>query len=477
MSHWDFGQPPPGHDEAEWTADDGWTVEDGWIEDDGTGAYPISYERPPAPGPAPAPAVPPPPRAPSEPWERAPRPGDGLGFGRWPAEPPTEMLPDVDLSDQLHESVRYGDFDEDSGGDRGIRRWLLPVGITLAAAAAGAVAVLLTSGHPSGQATAGGATPTAPPTRAAAPTPTASASASASPSRPAAAPLTLTQARGVLAQYTQTNNTANNQRNTTLLATVETGSSYAIDAGFYAEQQGIGARPYPAFTAVQATYYIPRAVPAGEPQWFAVQVANAFTAHPGTVTSTEYLLFTESASGTWQNAIEPYLMTGASAPQIALGTDGFATAVGPAATTLTTPPGQVATETAASLDGTSTGQGAIAIPGQLADQRDARGWRAKLPDATVTDTHAAAAGTAGAEFALRTSNGGALVFYTDAAELTITPPAGTELRLTVPGFYSTAQAVTRAGVSYLEQFAAYDPPAGTGAPGVVADISGITGKN
>jgi hypothetical protein len=31
-------------------------------------------------------------------------------------------------------------------------------------------------------------------------------------------------------------------------------------------------------------------------------------------------------------------------------------------------------------------------------------------------------------------------------------------------------------VSYLDQFAAYDPPAGGGAPRVVADYSGITGK-
>jgi hypothetical protein len=33
-------------------------------------------------------------------------------------------------------------------------------------------------------------------------------------------------------------------------------------------------------------------------------------------------------------------------------------------------------------------------------------------------------------------------------------------------------------VSYLEQFAAYDPPASAGGtPRVVADYSGITGKN
>ena len=100
-----------------------------------------------------------------------------------------------------------------------------------------------------------------------------------------------------------------------------------------------------------------------------------------------------------------------------------------------------------------------------------------MPGGTVTDTHTAATGADGQEFALLTTDGGALVFYTDAAQLTITPPAGTTLRVTIPGFYSPSQALSQAGVSYLEQFAAYDPPAGGGAPRVVADYSGITGKD
>ncbi len=51
------------------------------------------------------------------------------------------------------------------------------------------------------------------------------------------------------------------------------------------------------------------------------------------------------------------------------------------------------------------------------------------------------------------------------------------LHLTIPGFYSPGQALSSAGVSYLEQFAAYDPPAGGGTPKVIADYSGITGKD
>jgi hypothetical protein len=281
----------------------------------------------------------------------------------------------------------------------------------------------------------------------------------------------------VLAGYTTANNSANAQRSDTLLATVETGSSYAIDAGLYLTQQAAGTAPYPAFSPVQATYYIPRDEPATGPRWFAVQVANAFTSNPKKVTSEEYLLFTQpAAGGAWQDTIEPYLLPGAAAPQVKAGTDGLATAVTPDASSVTVAPGTLPAATAASLDG--TGQAAITDPGNLADRADQRLWHGKVPGGSVTDAHTAAAGTNGQEFALLTTDGGALVFYTDAAELTITPPAGKTLHLTVPGLYSAQQALNRATVSYLEQFAAYDPPAAAGGTArIIAGYSGITGKN
>jgi len=48
------------------------------------------------------------------------------------------------------------------------------------------------------------------------------------------------------------------------------------------------------------------------------------------------------------------------------------------------------------------------------------------------------------------------------------------MHLTVPGFYSPGQALTRAGIGYQEQFANYDPPPGEPGLRVVADYSGIT---
>ena len=142
------------------------------------------------------------------------------------------------------------------------------------------------------------------------------------------------------------------------------------------------------------------------------------------MTSTEYLLFTQSAAGgAWQDTIEPYLLSGASAPQVEVGADGLAAAVSPDAATVAVMPSQLPAATATALDGTGTGQATVANPGNLADLADQKFWQGKVAGGTVTDTHTAAAGADGQEFALLTAGGGALVFYTDAAEVTITPPA------------------------------------------------------
>ena len=340
------------------------------------------------------------------------------------------------------------------------------------AAILGSTLVLLTSAHAKTPAAVGPAPRTTPATPA--------ATRPAAPGKTAGAagpPLTLAAAQAALAEYTAVNNGANAARSDSELAMVETGGSYAIDVAQYAVQRASGRPLYPAFAPVAATYYIPQAEPAGGPRWFVARVANAFSANPKKVTSTEYLLFTQAApGGAWRNAVEPYLLPGANAPQIAVGGNGLATAVGGTATALAATPGQLAGLTAASLDGAG---GAVTVPnpGGLPDRVDQKFWQNKLPSATVTDAHAAATGTVGQMFALRTTNGGALVFYTDSAELTIIAHPGSTLHLSVPGFYSPADPLTRAGLAYLDQFAAYDPPPGAGHPTVIAEYSGPTAKN
>jgi hypothetical protein len=504
------------------SAGDDW-ADDDW-DDDGMAPYPITYERddfavldpeptaappqvpwepwPPAPYPD-APEIPGTPgttlRAPAgavpeetaqegtgtESWsgddagERQPRDGrwrGGTGWDRRGTGPAAPGWPGAERGLPGEAPADWADI----GGSRYAgrshgRRWPILAGIVVTGAAVGAAAVLLTTGHPRGQGAGSSAAPPATPGRT--PGKAQGAPATATPST-TTGPLTITQAQGVLAGYTTANNDANAEHSDTLLATIETGSSYAIDAALYQMQQAAGTAPFPAFAPAQATYYIPRDEPASGPRWFVVQVANAFSSAPHKVTSTEYLLFTQSTpGGTWQNAIEPYLVPGASTPQIAVGADGLAATVSLDAASVAVAPGQLPSATAASLDGTGTGQAAIANPGNLADLSDQKQWQGKLPGGQVTDAHTPAPGADGQEFALQTTDGGALVFYADAAEVTLTPPAGSALNLSVPGLYSPSQSLSQAGVSYLEQFATYDPPAGDGTPRVVADYSGITGKN
>jgi hypothetical protein len=506
---------PP--DQAGWPDNGGWPGADGYPGGsepyDPPDAYPITYERDGFEGRASLPAAPPPDvTTPYAPWPDAAEPSERFGgeppANQWTPPPPVDDLGAPDRTRVLYPGqqpgypdggVSYrppgrpggrptpagsawqpggGPWPEGDDGEWGREpadrpRWLIPAALAVAGAAVGAAIVMFALGH--AHATAGTAGPTAGASSAAG-----AAGAAGAGSAGAGAgttPLTMAAARSVLSAYTTANNSANARRSATTLATVETGGSYAIDAGLYTVQAADGAAPYAAFAPVTATYYIPRSEAAGETRWFVVQVSNAFTADPGKVTSTEYLLFTRAGSGgAWRNAVEPYLLAGADAPQVALDGDGLATAVSATATSLAVAPGQLAERTAGAIDGTGAGV-TVANPGALADRSDQAFWRGKLPSATVTDQHAAATGATGQTFALLTTNGGALVFYTDAAELAITPPAGSVIHLTVPGLYSPAQALSRAGLSYLDQFAADDPPAGAGTPRVVADYSGITGKN
>ena len=432
MTQWDFtGQPPgPGSDQGSGYCDD--------FED--AAFSPISYERDPYQE---APPMEAPPWAPTPPRARPPWPDES-----WPPRVPRRHRPTKP-------------------------RWLLPVAlaaVVVAGAATAAVLLAAPSGHPSATGTHAAATGT----HAAAPT--ANAPAAAAPA--STQPLTLARARSVLAAYTSANNAANAKGSDTLLGSIETGSSYAIDAGIYRVQQAEKAAPYPAFAPRQAQFYIPGEPVAEYPHWFAVQVVNADLASPGKVTGTEYLVFTQAAPGAqWLNAVEPYVLAGAVTPRVALGADGLATSVDPQASSLAVMPAQIAALTAASLDGGQAGVSGASFPagpGNLADRLDQAFWKQRLPTATVTDRHAA---TADYVFGLSTTNGGALVFYTDTAELTLVAPAGEALHLTIPGFYSPGQAVRTAGIGYLEQFAAYVPRRGGSGLRIVADYSGITARN
>src|SRR5208337_4109186 len=99
---------------------------------------------------------------------------------------------------------------------------------------------------------------------------------------PEAAALTKAAAERILASYWQVNNTANESRSDTFLKTVEAGSSYSMDAGTYQMDRVTDPanRQYTAFTAENATYYIPRQPAGVYPRWFVARVTYANLAAP-----------------------------------------------------------------------------------------------------------------------------------------------------------------------------------------------------
>jgi hypothetical protein len=288
--------------------------------------------------------------------------------------------------------------------------------------------------------------------------------------------ITRTGAERVLAHYWRVNNAANQSRSGTLLATIEAGSSYAMDVGAYQMSRitDPADSQYAPFTASSAVYYIPRQPAGVYPRWFAARVTYATLASPQQATGTGYVLFIQDAKdATWKNVLEPYLLTAAGpAPFIQTDAQGYAIqAPLTSAARLAAAPAQIPQLTAESLDG-ATPAVTVRNPGNLADLRGQVYFQSRLPAGSAdTDQH----DTAGLVFALKTTSGGALVFYHLTARLSLAPPAGQTINSRVPGYYSPGQALTSAAVDYADQFAVY-LPAGPAAPAVIADASGITGQ-
>jgi hypothetical protein len=292
----------------------------------------------------------------------------------------------------------------------------------------------------------------------------------------AAEPAALTKAAAarILARYWQVNNTANESRSDTLLKTVEAGSSYSMDAGTYrmGRVTDPANRQYPAFTAPNATYYIPRQPAGVYPRWFAARVTYANLAAPQHATGAGYVLFTQAAKNApWKNVLEPYMLPG-TGPGPFIETDAHGYAIAASASDeagLSVTSAQVQEATAGSLDGSSA---TVRNPGNLADLRDEAYFSGKLPaGSTDTGKHAAS----GRVFALKTAGGGVLAFYALRAQLTLAPPPGQTFQVAIPGFYSSSQTLTSATIGYAEQFATYIP-AGQASPQILADASGITGR-
>ena len=302
------------------------------------------------------------------------------------------------------------------------------------------------------------------------------ASPSSRPAAPAATPaITRAAARLLLTRYVAANNAANQSRSTAELAQIEGGSSYQLDAGGYqfltaADPANTG---YQAFGFTPAAWYIPRL--AGYPRWFAVY-------------------------GTWSGTRSgpvprlPAVRPVRPGPPLAAGPgaqphrrrrgarpgDRHGRLRRCGARRVRRRAGRRARQPSGRHRRPARRRRAagVAITGlqPLGDQQDQAFWAARVPRGTGdTDRHTA---TPYGVYALRTAAGGALVFYSLAATLTIVPPPGQPVTLKIPGYYSPAEPVTTAAtVPYADQFAAWIGPRGSqAAVRVIAQNSGIAAR-
>ena len=184
--------------------------------------------------------------------------------------------------------------------------------------------------------------------------------------------------------------------------------------------------------------YIPRLPQASYPRWFVAQ-GSYVTMAGGKNLGSAYIVFAkDSAAAAWKDVVEPDILPGQALPRIATDSGGYAESVS-ADTGLNVAPDKIGEVTAAWLNrvASSTSNSMIKDEaGNLTDLKDEVFWRSGEggPALDATDIHSMPADPV---FALKTTIGGALVFYTTAAQLTLTPPdGGTISGLTIPGYYS-----------------------------------------
>ena len=238
-----------------------------------------------------------------------------------------------------------------------------------------------------------------------------------------------------------------------------------MDAGAYRTGRAAGpASGYTPVTAQNPVLWIPRQPAGTYPRWFAARVTY-------TGEGAGYLVFTQPQAGApWKNVLEPYLLHGTGpGPFVTTDASGYAAQADPDAAGLAVTPAQIEEQTAASLDGAAA---AVGNPGNLADMRDEAYFAAHLqPGSAAGDRHS----PGGMVFAVQTIGGGALVFCSLTATVSLTPPPGQALEIGIPGYYTPARPQTSTvTIRYVEQFAAYLPP-GHARAQLLADASGIAG--
>ena len=311
---------------------------------------------------------------------------------------------------------------------------------------------------------------------------------SAAAPSPTPAVITMAQARQVVANYIATLNQANQQRDASLLGTVETEASYDIDSEAYGWTRisDPSNSKYVRLAVAQATYYIP-ARTAGAPWWVASVTWPSGTTYQNGVA--EYLVFTRSG-GKWLAARTPGLASGATVPAPAVGRQGAASELTDSqAASLAVRPSDIAAQMATYLTQLTVPlcprpglcgkppAARVQIPTATSqtDMSDLTFWRGQAGGAlAVGEQHSPRTDLV---YAMATADGGALVWCDVGAQLSLAAPDGSAMHLQIPTFYTNAQSETQATVPYLDQYLVYDPPQGQGDARVVADLTGPIAKS
>jgi hypothetical protein len=305
---------------------------------------------------------------------------------------------------------------------------------------------------------------------------------------PSGGVITPAGARQVLAQFTSTNNQANKLRQASVLATYEGGSSYQIDAAAYRASliSDPKNKKYATVTYPDPVFYVP--AQKSYPAWFAVRTLTAgknITNAPYT-----YMLFTkESASAKWIQILEPDTqgLPKQTPPTVATDKAGYATQVDPAdATGLPLAPSALPAKQVTYLDvvniPTKPLRPGLPTPKRpkvvnftngntdLGDLNDKAFWHSRMPSgSTELDQHQV---TTDPVYALRTTDGGALVFYNLTAQLTIGAPDAVPFTMTIVGIFDGKDSMRAADVNYDDQFVVDEAAGASATPTVIANYSG-----
>jgi hypothetical protein len=167
--------------------------------------------------------------------------------------------------------------------------------------------------------------------------------------RPAISPA---QARQVLTRFQDINNRANAARDDRLISTIEAGAGLRESLSAYKVAKALKTPKFKAFTYDNPSFYIPKV--AGFPKWFAVHG----TVSKGKQRGHGTLLFEQDKAGAaWLRTAGPPLLKAHRRPlPVALGPDGYASAVAPGDGRLA----GAAARHAACLNSATTGKGTCA---------------------------------------------------------------------------------------------------------------------